>query len=149
MQRKNDTLELKVYTNEEFQKKIERDQAWAMVLYGVAAGLNASMAGYTTSYSTTYSSGGSIYTTATQHYNPNAVSQANLATTNQILTLGQVMENDRVIREQGYLKKTMIYPNEAIVGYMNIKRKKGSVLTINVPVNNHIYSFDWNVNKKK
>lgn len=39
--KKDDTLKLEVYTNEEYQKKIKRSQAWAMALYGISAGINA------------------------------------------------------------------------------------------------------------
>lgn len=146
--KKNDTIQLEVYTNDEYQKKIKRSQAWAMALYGFSAGLNAGTAGYSTSYSTSYSPNGYAYTTVTQHYDANAAYQANIATTNQMLTLGQMMENDRTIREQGYLKTTTVYPGEAIVGYMNIKRKKGKLLTVSIPIKDCIYTFNWDVNKK-
>ena len=144
-----DTLQLQVYTNEMFQKKIKRSQSWAMALYGLSAGLSAGTAGYSTSYSTSYSPNGYAYTTITQHYNANAAYQANMAASYQIQTLGKMMENDRTVKEQGYLKMTTVHPGESIVGYMNIKRKKGCVLTVFIPVNNHIYSFDWDVRKKK
>lgn len=147
--RKNDTISLQVYTNEEFQKKVKRSQNWTMALYGFSAGLNAGSAGYSTSYSTTYSPNGYAYTTMTTHYNPNAAYQANMAANTQIITLGKLMENDRTTKEQGYLKKTTIHPNESIIGYMNIKRKKGSNLIINIPTNEYIHSFEWDVNKKK
>lgn len=120
-----------------------------MALYGISAGLNAGTAGYSTSYSTSYSPNGFAYTTITQHYDANAAYQANIASTNQILTLGQMMENNRTIREQGYLKTTTVYPGEAIVGYMNIKRKKGKLLTVSIPIKDYIYSFSWDVKKKK
>lgn len=147
--KKNDTLRLEVYTNEEYQKKIKRTQAWTMALYGFSTGLNAGTAGYSTSYSTSYSPNSYAYTTITQHYNANAAYQANTTSTYQILTLNQMMENDRTIREQGYLKTTTVHPDEAIIGYMNIKRKKGKILTINIPIDGYIYTFNWNINKKK
>ncbi len=58
-----------------------------------------------------------------------------------------MMANERVIKEQGYLKKTTIHPGERIAGY--IKRKKGNDLIVNIPLNGCVYSFEWNVNKKK
>lgn len=143
----NTIQQLNVLTNEEYQKKIKRSQAWTMALYGAVSGLNAGMAGYSTSNSTHYSSNGYTYTT-TQCYNANAAYQANIASTNQILALEQMMKNDRTIHEQGYLKTTTIYPNEAIIGHMNIKKKKGKILTIIIPINGYIYSFKWNVCKK-
>ena len=146
--KKDDTLRLEVYTNEEYQKKIKRSQTWAMALYGISAGINTGTAGYSTSYSTTYSPKGYTYTSITNHYDANAAYQANVASTNQMLILGQMMDNDRTMREQGYLKTTTIYPDEAIIGFMNIKRKKGKVLTVNIPIDNYIYIFDWDVNRK-
>ena len=44
--------------------------------------------------------------------------------------------------------KNTIHPNEGIVGYMNIKRKKGHILTINIPISGYVYSFELDVNKK-
>lgn len=146
--KKGDTISLEVYTNEEFQKKVKRTQNWAMALYGFSAGLNAGSAGYSTSYSTTYSPNGYAYTTMTTHYNPNAAYQANLVANAQIATYGKMMADERVTKEQGYLKKNTIHPNEGIVGYMNIKRKKGHFLTINIPINGCMYSFELDVNKK-
>ena len=58
-----------------------------------------------------------------------------------------MMDNDREIKRQGYLKKTTVHPNEGIIGYMNIKRKKGKILTINISINGYVYSFDWDVSK--
>lgn len=149
LQRKRDTLELEVYTNEEFQEKIKRSQTWAMVLYGISAGINAGTAGYTTSYGTTYSSNGYVYPIVTQCYDANAAHQANMVATNYMITLGQKMANDKTIKEQGYLKKTTIYPNEAVVGYMNIKRGRGEALIINVAIDEYLYSFKWDVSRKK
>ena len=95
-----------------------------MALYGFSAGLSAGSTGYSTSYSTSYASNGFAYTTVTNHYDANAAYQANMAASNQIITLGKMMDDDREIREEGYLKKTTIHPNEGLMGYMNIKRKK-------------------------
>ena len=50
---------------------------------------------------------------------------------------------------KGYLKTTTIYPDEAIIGYMNIKRKKGKILIVNIPIGDYIYTFKWDVNRKK
>lgn len=75
-------------------------------------------------YSTTYSPNGLPYTTVTQHYDANAAFQANMVASHQIQTLGNMMKNEREVKEQGYLKMNTIHPGECIVGYMNIKRKK-------------------------
>lgn len=120
-----------------------------MALYGFSAGFNAGMAGHSTSYSTSYSSNGYAYTTVTHHYDANAAYQANMAASYQMQTLRNMMENDRTVKEQGYFKKTTVHSGESIVGYMNIKRKRGKILTVDIPVNGYVYSFDWDVSKKK
>jgi len=136
-----DTVELEVYTSEEFQKKVARSQTWALALYGLSTGINAGMAGY----SNTYSSNGSIYTT----YNANAAFQANMLASNQILTMGRLMEDERKVKECGYLKITTIRSGEGIIGYMNMKRKKGNYLFVDISLNGRVFSFAWDVSKKK
>lgn len=144
---RNDTISLEVYTNEEFQKKVSRSQSWAMALTAFSSGLNAGMAGYTTSYSTSYA-GGIPYTSVTTSYNASAAHQANMASTNQIIALGKMMEDDRTNKEHGYLKMTTLHPSEGLIGYMNIKFKKGQLLTVKIPLGGRLYSFVWDVRKK-
>ncbi len=67
----------------------------------------------------------------------------------QMQTLKNMMDNDREIREQGYLKLNTIHPGEAIVGYMNIKHKKGKELLISLNVGDRVFSYLWDVEKKK
>ena len=124
-------------------------QNFAMILYGISAGINASNAAYSTSQSTTVLPNGYAYTTTTRTYDSNAALQANMAASAQMSALSSAMNSDRGIIEQGYLKKNTIYPDQTIVGYMNIKRQKGNVLTVLVPIDGFYYSFDWDVSKKK
>ena len=149
--KKNGTTEtLRVYSNEAFQKKIKRQQAWASALYGLSAGLNAGMAGYQTSYVTTRSYNGYTYTQPVTTYNSTAAYQANMAATTQLMVLSKQMEQDKKIREEGYLKKTTIHSSEGIFGYMNVEREKGTVMRVVIPVNGENYGFHWDVaNKKK
>lgn len=139
--RQEDTLSLEVYSYDEYMKKIKRSQSWALALTSFSAGLNAGMAGYSTSI---MPNGMPIST-----YNATAASTANMAAQNQIMTLGMMMENDKKFKEQGYLRKTTIHPNEAIIGYINIKQKRGLTMTVNIPINEQVFSFNWDVAKKK
>ena len=147
--KKGDTIDLVVYSHEQFMKKVKRTQAWAMALTSFSTGLNAGMAGYSTTYTTAYGANGTPYTQISTHYNASAASAANMSAQAQIVTLGKMMEEDKKAKEQGYLKINTIHPNEAIIGYMNIKRKRGTTMTINIPINGQVYSFDWDVTKKK
>ena len=139
--KRGDSLALEVYTYDEYMKKVNRSQAWAMALTSFSAGLNAGTAGYSTSF---LPNGMPIST-----YNAAAASAANMAAQAQIMTLGKMQEYDRKAKEEGYLRITTLHPNEAIVGYMNIKRKRGVSMTINIPVNGQVFSFDWDVTKEK
>lgn len=146
---KNDTLGLLVYSYDEYMKMVKKKQAVAMALVGFSAGMNAGMAGYQRTYTTTYGPGMMPYTQVSTTYNYAAASMANMAATNQIMSFSKMMEDDRYIKSQGYLKITTIYPEEGIIGYMNIKRKKGQSMTINIPVGDQVFSFDWDVAKRK
>ena len=143
-----DSLDMQVYTYEEYMKKVKNSQAWSMALLGFSAGLNAGMAGYQTTYTTSYMPNGMAYTQAHTTYNYAAASAANMAATTQMMTLSKMMADDKKTISKGYLKINTIHPDEGIIGYMNIKRKKGSRMTVNIPVEGKVFSFDWNLRKK-
>ena len=146
---RGDTLALQVYTYDEYMKKVKNAQAWSMALLGFSAGMNAGMAGYQTTYTTTYGVGRIPYTQVHTTYNYAAASAANMVTSTQMMTLSKLMSDERNTKSQGYLKTTTIHPEEGIVGYMNIKRKKGKSMIVNIPVGDNVYSFEWDVTKKK
>ena len=145
----NDTIPLTVYSYDKYMKKVKNAQAWSMALLGFSAGMNAGMAGYQTTYTTTYGANHMPYTQIHTTYNYAAASAANMAATTQMMTLSKLMSDDRNTKSQGYLKITTIHPNEGIIGYMNIKRKKGQSMTVNIPIGGQVFSFDWDVTKKK
>lgn len=131
---------MKVYTSESFQKMIRNKQMWAEALTRFANGLNAGMAGYSTSYVSTPYGG---YTVST--YNPANAAVANMMATNQMMEMGKQMENDRRIRDEGYLKKNTIHPGEGIVGYMFVKKQKGVTMEVQIPVNGVVFDYKWNI----
>ena len=147
---KNGKIEtLDVLSNETFQKMIKRQQAWASAIIGFSTGLSAGMAGYQTSYISSINSNGYLYTQAVTNYNANNSFQANILANNQLMIMSKQMEHDKKIREEGYLKKTTIYSKEGVFGFMNIKRVKGTMMKIIIPINGENYIFMWNVTKKK
>lgn len=146
---KGDTISLEVYTSEKYQDKIRATQGLVMLLNGLSAGLNAASAGYSTNYTTTYSPYGYAYTTVNAVYDANAAYQANMAANMQMRTLGKLMNEDRVVREQGYLKLNTVHSGNAIVGYMNIKHKKGKNLLVSLNIGGSKFSYLWNIEKDK
>ena len=145
--KRNDTIPLIVYSYENYMKKVKNSQALSMALLGFSAGMNAGMAGYSTTYTTTYGANHIPYTQVHTTYNPAVASMANIAATTQMITLSKLMADDRNTKSQGYLKITTIHPDEGILGYMNIKRKRGVSMTVDIPVGGHVFSFDWDVRK--
>lgn len=143
------TKEMRVYTYEQYMKKINNHQAWAMALTGFSAGLNAGMAGRQTTYTTTYGAGRIPYTQVHTTYNYAAAAAANMAASTQMMTLSKLMSDDKKTISQGYLKLTTVHADEGIIGYMNIKHKRGARLTVNIPIKDQVFSFDWDVTKKK
>lgn len=141
---KGDTISLEVYTNDEYQKKIKNAQAWAMALYGLSAGLNAASANISARHSKAFSP----YPFNRTH-NTNTSYQTNLTTSLEIKTLGELMKKDKAVREDGYLKLNTIHPNDAIVGFMNVKHKKGKQLIVTIHVGETIFSYLWDIEKKK
>ena len=133
---------MKVYTSESFQKMIRNKQMWAEALTGFAKGLNAGMAGYSTSYVSSPYGG---YTVST--YNPGNAAVANMIATNQMMEMGKQMENDRKIRDEGYLKKNTIHPGEGIVGYMFVKKQRGVTMEVQIPVNGVVFDYKLSIKK--
>jgi hypothetical protein len=145
--KKGEKRELLVYSYDGFMKMVKRSQAATMALLGFSAGMNAGMASYQTTYTTTYGAGYMPYTQVHTTYNPAIASALNMSATTQLMSLSMLMNDENNTKSQGYLRITTIHPNEGIIGYMNIKRKKGASMTVNIPINGQIYSFDWNVAK--
>lgn len=140
---------MKVYTSKGFQKKIKNQQAWEEALTGLAVGLNAGQAGYQTSYVSTTGYGGYTYLQPVTTYNAGAAALANMVANNQMVQLANQMEADRKVRAEGYLTKNTIHSGEGIYGYMNVKRIKGKIMTVVIPVNGTQFVFKWDISKKK
>ena len=147
--KKGDTLDLEVYTNEAYQKKIKKAQTWTRILNAVATGLNSANAGYSNTYSTSYSTKGYPITTISRTYDANAATQANIAANKEIQAMNEKMEQDLAVREEGYLKLNTLNPGDAIIGYMNIKHKKGNELLVTINAGQNKYLYLWDVEKKK
>lgn len=100
LNKRDETEEMRLYTAQGMQKKIANLQMWTGILYGLNAGLAAGQAGYSNSFIS--GTGGSYYV---QTYNAGNAAMANMLATNQMLQLGKQMEEDRKIRDAGYLKR--------------------------------------------
>ena len=97
-------------------------------------------------YSGTSSYFGSSSSTTTT-YDAAAAYQAQVIASERVASYSNSLLSDRAIKEEGYLKRTTIYPGETISGYINIERKKGKSMTIDINIGGAIYSFPWNISK--
>ena len=144
-------IDLDVYSADEYIRKVKRSQNWSAALYGVALGLNAANAGYstsTTSYSGYTSKGYTYGTATTTTYNPSVAYTAQVNATNDAINFANALNEDRAIKEQGYLKRTTIHPGEIISGYVNIERIGGKEMTVIIDIQGAKYTFPWDVSKK-
>jgi antitoxin component YwqK of YwqJK toxin-antitoxin module len=142
-----DTIELEVWSAERYLKKIKRSQNWAIALTALAGGLSAATAGYSTSTSTTYSNTYGFSTSTTTTYNPAAAYQTHLLTSNTIMDWSMAFDQERQVKDQGYLKKTTIYPGESISGYINIEREWGNSMVVILNILGMKYVFPWTVSE--
>ena len=161
---------------DQFLQTVKSKQNATLILNGIAEGLAAANAGYsssTTHTNTTYNgysnstgsayaygSGGYAYgtyngnsnyhgssstTSTTVSYNAFAAYQAQIIASNRIASMEDAMWNERVRRQEGYLKRTTIYPGETVTGYINIRREKGESMKLVVDLYGAKYQFDWNL----
>ena len=159
LDKRGNELTLKVFSSEEYLKIVRRRQNWAMAMTGFAQGMAAASAGFSASttntsyhgYSSNYQYGNRSYYghahSTTVSYNGFAAYQANVIASERMAAYENTLMLERTARDEGYLKKTTIYPGEAIMGYVNIERKKGHLMTINILINGAIYMYPWILDK--
>lgn len=166
---------LQVYSADEYMRKVRRQQNWAMALNSLAEGMAASNAGYSSSttnssyfggssnygsisaygsggYVSGRYSGGSSYfgnsSSVTTSYDGAAAYQARIIASNRIAAYDNALLSERAAKDEGYLKRTTIYPGETITGYIHIERKKGTEIKIELNVNDVWYIFPDDVDEK-
>lgn len=91
--------------------------------------------------------GNASFTSTTVTYDAAAAYQAQVIASNRMAELGSSMLQEQAIKQEGYLKKTTIYPGDAISGYVNIKRIDGLSMTVCVNINGAKYEFPWDITK--
>jgi len=60
----------------------------------------------------------------------------------------KIFRAERKMLEVGYLNTHTLHPGETLTGYINVKYKKGEIMTVNVPIDNTKFSFDWDTSGK-
>lgn len=161
-----------VYSAEEYSEHLDNWNNFEMALVGLAEGMAASSAGYSTSTTTTNYLGGSSYSgsssvigsggyaigsysgsstyggtvtsTTTTYDGAKAYLAQSIASYNTAL-YGQELDAIKDAKIQQYLQTTTLNPGESIAGYVNIEREKGNTLEVDVSINGVPYTFRWNI----
>ena len=161
--KKGHVSDLRVFSSDEYMKRVRRRQNWAMALMAFSEGMSAANAGYSTSttntsysgYSSSYGRSGYGYgsysgyaTSTTTTYDGAAAYQARVIANERIAHYNSSLLEEREIKERGYLKRTQIYPGETISGYVNIERKKGRQMMLGINIEGAMYVYYWDIENK-
>jgi len=142
------TTDLQIWSCDAYMKKVKRAQTWAAIAMGFSEGMASAGAGYSTSTTTGYSSNGGIATYQTTTYNASAAYQANLASQQRLANFSQTLQEEKNIKQLGYLKKNTIYPGESISGYVHVERIKGERVVFIINIEGAEYLYEWEFDKK-
>lgn len=140
--------DLQIWTCDEYMEKVNRAQTWAAIAMGFCEGIASAGAGYSTSTTTGYSSNGISSTYYTTTYNAAAAYQANLASQRRLADFGQAQQEEKNIKQLGYLKQNTIYPGESVSGYVLVARIKGERVVFVIDIEGAEYIYEWNFDRK-
>ena len=100
------------------------------------------------SYSGNSSYSGSAYgTSTTTTYDATAAYQARVLSSQRMANFENAQWQERQAKDEGYIKRTTIYPGETITGYVHIERKSGVLIYITVDINGANYIYAWTYGK--
>ena len=140
-------MKLRPLAVEDYMKKIKRRQNAVLAFSAIAEGFAAGTSSYTTSTTTTIGSYGNVYTSTTRHYDHAAAYQSSVLASMRLAAYTSSALAERETKKAGYLKEMTINPGESISGYVNIPRKRGNAMTIDINIDGVIYSFPWDLTK--
>ena len=147
----------RVYSSEEYLKKMRNAQAWAMAAQAFAGAMETSQAGKSTS--TTYgTSSGSIYgsdgtsytgygtsssTTTTTDYGAQA--EANARNRAEMVKTAQQFAQVNSATEQGLIKANTLFPEQYVEGNVMVKMNTmyTSKFVVTVPVGNETHTITF------
>lgn len=126
-------VESRVFSGEQYENKISRQQAFAAAMVGFSNGLAAG----TSSTTYTYDRYGNYVSTT---YNSGA---ATMAATQNTMEACRIMEEEKANLQSNYLKRNTIYPGQHIAGYVLSKRYFGAYYYLTITINGEAYKFAW------
>ena len=173
--KKGEQWDLRVFTAEEYMRKVRRNQNWSMIFKGLNEGMAVARAGYSSSttnssYSdhsssygdvSVYDREGSVYdidysdrtssyghsVSSTVTYDEAAAYQARVIASNRIAAYNESLLTERAAKDEEHLKKSTLYPGEAMSGYINVAYKRGLSMTVNIDIHGAVYVFSWDLSE--
>lgn len=142
------TTDLQIWTCDAYLKKVNRAQTWAAIAMGFSEGLTSANAGYSTSTTTGYSNRTGHFSYTTTTYNATAAYQANLASQQRLANFSQALQEEKNIKQMGYMKQNTIYPGESVSGYVHVARVKGERVVFVINIEGAEYIYEWKFDKK-
>ncbi len=145
------TKYLAVYPADQYLKKLQHQQNFALVMQGLSAGFTNSQAGYSRSTTTTVSPTGTNYvsTSTTTTYDANKVAEANRKTSQEIEQAANNNANYNQSINQGLIRTNTLFKGQSISGYVviNTSNSFDRNITIEVPFGNDLHKFTFVPNK--
>lgn len=80
-------------------------------------------------------------------YDAAAAYQAQVIASEKMAGYENSLNEERIVKQKGYLRKNTLYPGDAIYGYVNIKYVKGVEMNVCVDIKGAQYDFKWNLSK--
>ncbi len=140
--------DLQIWTCDAYMKKVKRAQTWAAIAMGLSEGMASAGAGYSTSTTSGYSNRTGHFSYTTTTYNATAAYQANLASQQQLANFSQALQEEKNIKQMGYMKQNTIYPGESVSGYVHVARVKGERVVFVINIEGAEYLYEWRFDKK-
>ena len=167
---KEKVFDLKVFSYNEYIRKVNNIQAWSSFAVAFSESLAASNAGYSSSqtqsrvsgYSNSYGSAsgyvgntyGSVYgssstyasaygTSSTQSYNGAAAYAAQQNARANVAAYENQQYQIKQTLSEGYLKLNTITEGMEYIGYVNVSYRKADIIELLVPINGKTYLFRW------
>lgn len=84
-------------------------------------------------------------TTTTASYNGAAAYQAQMIASQRINNYNAALNQERQVKEEGYLRQNTINSGETISGYVNVKYEKADKIEVYIDINTIKYPFSWSI----
>lgn len=142
------TSDLSVWSCDAYMKKVKRAQTWAAIAMGFSEGLASAGAGYSTSTTSGYSSRSGRFSYTTTTYDAGAAYRARMASQQRLASFGQALQEEKNVKQMGYLKQNTIYPGESVSGYVLVEWLKGERVFFFIGIEDAEYLYEWRFDKK-